>query len=64
MRTTKWQVVGAAIEDTRKTVRLCVILVVMSVCTVGPLILTTWFLATHGYPVEAIARAVVRALSR
>jgi len=45
------------LEELGRTARFCVILVVMSACTVGPLTVATWFLAVHGHSIEAIYRA-------
>jgi hypothetical protein len=62
--TDRWSAVEKAMEEWDRTARFRVMLVVMSACTVGSLILAAWFLAAHGHSVEAIYRAVTQLLGR
>jgi hypothetical protein len=47
-----------ALDDWGRTARLSVILIVMSVCTAGPVILIGWFLAVHGWSPEEVHRVI------
>jgi hypothetical protein len=60
--TGRWSAVEKATEDWGRTARFCVILVVMSACTVGPLTIATWVLVAHGHSIETIYRMVTELL--
>jgi hypothetical protein len=51
-------------ENWGQTIRFCVIMFVMSICTLGAPILAAWIIADHGHSVEALYRSVAHFLQQ
>ena len=60
----KWAVVGQALGDWDKIAQIAVIMIVTTVCGVGPLILIAWFLLGHGLSAAEVARVIDAWISR